>query len=77
MHGSSRSLCVITDRTERKRTLDHLLSWLRAQPEETDVEDSGLIVRKERVLDEEVARQLYEEERINGLSGNESSPMLG
>jgi hypothetical protein len=56
MHDDLASLCVITDRTERKRTLDYLVSWLRSQPAETDVEDSELIAKAERVLDEEVAR---------------------
>ncbi|KAF2185286.1 hypothetical protein K469DRAFT_750445 [Zopfia rhizophila CBS 207.26] len=71
IHNEYASLCVITDRSGRKQTLDFLVKWLRSQPAETDVEDSELIVKAERVLDEEVARQLYEEERINGLPEDE------
>lgn len=62
------SLFVITDRSTRKRTFDPTSNWFRSHPTGIEVEDLEKMRKAEQVLDEEVGRQLYEEEWNNNMS---------
>lgn len=62
------SLCVMADRTERKRRLEFILKWFRSHPAAKYAQDLGSTHNAEwSLLDDEVAIQLYEEEYMSCL----------
>ncbi|PSN67263.1 hypothetical protein BS50DRAFT_387471 [Corynespora cassiicola Philippines] len=65
--NQSASLCVIMDRTGRKPIIDSVADCFRSKSSRARMEDQGLVRKAERTFDDEVARQLAEEERINAL----------
>jgi hypothetical protein len=61
------SFGMIMDLSHEKSALEGLVTWFRSQPTNADPESVDPETKAQRELNREVARQLYHQERIEGL----------